>query len=179
MKMLILIATFAVIAVIASACVPTTVPRAPTSGGETASLASGGAREGGPPASGAIAAAQAASGGAPAAATTATAPAFAASPRPIGYAALKASLDLPGTSVLLLDVRTKEEYASGHIPGAILAPYDALQGSFAEPEKKRHIVVYCRSGRRSAIAAETLARMGYSDVSDFGGIDNWKGPLER
>ncbi len=58
-------------------------------------------------------------------------------------------------------------------------PYDAIQAQFVEPDKDRPIVVYCRSGRRSAIAAETLTAMGFTDVSDFGGIDNWKGSLER
>lgn len=101
------------------------------------------------------------------------------SPRPIGYAALKAALEAPGSTVLLLDVRTMEEYAAGHLPGAVLAPYDAIRSSFSEPDRKRPIVVYCRSGRRSAVAAETLASMGYTDVSDFGAVDNWKGPLKR
>ena len=103
----------------------------------------------------------------------------AASPRPIDYATLKAALEASGSAVLLLDVRTKEEFDSGHIPGAALAPYDTLQAAFAEPDKNRPIVVYCRSGRRSAIAAETLARMGYTDISDFGGVDRWKGDLRR
>lgn len=101
------------------------------------------------------------------------------SPRPIDYAGLKSALDAPGSAILLLDVRTKEEFDAGHIPGAVLAPYDALQTTFAEPDKNRPIVVYCRSGRRSAIAAETLARMGYTDISDLGGIDRWKGDLQR
>jgi len=80
--------------------------------------------------------------------------------------------------VLLLDVRTAEEFAQGHISGAVLSPYDQLESSFAEPDKSRPIVVYCRSGRRSAIALATLRGMGYLNVSDFGGIGNWKGTLE-
>lgn len=102
-----------------------------------------------------------------------------ASPRPISYETLRASLEAPGSSILVLDVRTKEEYDSGHIPGASLFPYDALSASFKEPDKARPIVVYCRSGRRSAIAAETLVGMGYTDVSDLGGLDAWKGGLAR
>ena len=102
-----------------------------------------------------------------------------ASPRPIAYETLRAALEAPGSAVLVLDVRTREEYDSGHIPGAALFPYDALAASFAEPDKARPIVVYCRSGRRSAIAAETLAGMGYTDVSDLGGLDAWKGGLAR
>lgn len=99
--------------------------------------------------------------------------------RPIDYAALKAALEATGSAVILLDVRTAEEFKEGRIPSAVLAPYDALSASFAEPDKNRPIVVYCRSGRRSAIAAETLAGMGYTNLADFGSIDNWKGSLQR
>jgi len=113
-----------------------------------------------------------------AAATTATAVTI-KSPRPIGYSDLSALLAAPGSNALLLDVRTKEEYDSGHIAGSVLMPFDAIKVSFVEADRNRPIVVYCRSGRRSSIAAETLAEMGYTDVSDFGGIDNWKGSLER
>lgn len=102
-----------------------------------------------------------------------------AAPRPIAYEALRAALESPGSAVLVLDVRTREEYDSGRIPGAALFPYDALAASFAEPDKARPIVVYCRSGRRSAIAAETLSGLGYTDVSDLGGLDAWKGGLAR
>ncbi|MFA6504688.1 MAG: rhodanese-like domain-containing protein [Treponemataceae bacterium] len=96
---------------------------------------------------------------------------------------------LPGPpGALIVDVRTQEEFASGHIPSAALFPYDelsvkapnfaALVGE-AKGGKDRPIVVYCRSGRRSAIAAKTLRGLGYRNVTDFGGIDRWKGPLER
>lgn len=76
---------------------------------------------------------------------------------------------------ILLDVREQEEYEAGHIEGAILIPY----GSIAElaenalPDRDRTILVYCRSGRRSAIAAEELVKLGYTDVRDFGGIIDW------
>jgi len=107
------------------------------------------------------------------------APVMAATPGRIGYAELKALLEAPEAGILLLDVRTKEEFDSGRVPGAILMPYDAIATSFAEPDRSRRIVVYCRSGRRSAIAADILAGMGYANVSDFGGVDGWKGALER
>jgi phage shock protein E len=97
------------------------------------------------------------------------------SPPLIGYADLVKLLSSEPRSVLLLDVRTADEYRGGHIRGAVLAPYDALASTFSEPDKDRPIVVYCRSGRRSAIAKETLESMGYRDVSDFGGMGNWKG----
>jgi phage shock protein E len=89
-------------------------------------------------------------------------------------AALLANVD---AKALLLDVRTAEEYAAGHIPGAILFPYDELAAKFREGDKGRPIVVYCRSGRRSAIARETLLGMGYTNVSDFGAYTNWTGKL--
>ena len=98
-------------------------------------------------------------------------------PPKIGYAELSSLLASPHSSILLLDVRTLEEFEAGHIKGALLAPYDELASSFAEKDRDRPIVVYCRSGRRSAIAKATLEKMGYRNVSDFGGIENWKGSL--
>lgn len=82
---------------------------------------------------------------------------------------------------ILLDVRTPEEYQEGHIPGAVLLPYDkiAIQAAVVLPDKEKEIIVYCRSGRRSAIAAETLAKLGYMKVADFGGISRWQGQLEK
>lgn len=77
--------------------------------------------------------------------------------------------------VLLLDVRTQEEYDEAHIEGAVLVPYDALPDNLKNlPEDKDTvIIVYCRSGRRSAIAAQTLTDMGYTQVFDLGGIQSW------
>lgn len=76
---------------------------------------------------------------------------------------------------VLVDVREEDEYAGGHIEGALLIPYGEI-GERAEtelPDKEQTILVYCRSGRRSAIAAQTLAGLGYTDVRDFGGINSW------
>lgn len=81
--------------------------------------------------------------------------------------------------LLILDVRTLEEFRSGYIPGAKLAPYDELSATFREPDKTRPIVVYCRTGRRSGIAMDTLKAMGYLNLSDFGGVTNWRGQLSR
>lgn len=77
--------------------------------------------------------------------------------------------------VTLLDVREQEEYDEGHIDGAVLLPYDTITAdSEALPEDKAStVIVYCRSGRRSAIAAETLAGLGYTNVYDLGGIQSW------
>lgn len=76
---------------------------------------------------------------------------------------------------VLVDVREADEYADGHIEGALLIPYGEI-GERAEtelPDKQQTILVYCRSGRRSAIAAQTLTDLGYTDVRDFGGIIDW------
>ena len=82
---------------------------------------------------------------------------------------------------IILDVRTPEEYAEGHIPGAINVPNEAI-GSAEIPElpdKSQHILVYCRSGRRSKEAAEKLVKLGYTNVSEFGGIIDWKGEIAK
>ena len=76
---------------------------------------------------------------------------------------------------VLLDVRTEEEYAEEHINGALFIPdYDLAARAPAElPDKSVLILIYCRSGRRSASSAHLLASMGYTRVVDFGGIINW------
>lgn len=76
---------------------------------------------------------------------------------------------------VLLDVRTAEEYAEGHIAGATLLPVDDVEAGAAEvlPDKNKVIYVYCRSGRRSAIAAAALADLGYVNVYDMGGLNDW------
>lgn len=76
---------------------------------------------------------------------------------------------------VLIDVREADEYDDGHIEDALLIPYGEI-GERAEtelPDKEQTILVYCRSGRRSAIAAQTLTDLGYTDVRDFGGIIDW------
>ena len=84
-------------------------------------------------------------------------------------------------SFVLLDVRTQEEFDAGHIASAILLPYDeiALKAATVLPDKEKEIVLYCRSGRRSAIAKKALVELGYKDVEDFGGINRWKGELVK
>lgn len=76
---------------------------------------------------------------------------------------------------ILLDARTQSEYKEGHIKGAILMPETEI-GARAEkelPDKNQTILIYCRSGRRSKIAADILVGKGYSKVYDFGGIIDW------
>jgi rhodanese-related sulfurtransferase len=108
-----------------------------------------------------------------------TSPAAARLPAGLSYEELALLLEDQTANVLLLDVRTQAEFDQGHLPGAVLSPYDALEAAFGEPDKSRPIVVYCRSGNRSSIAARTLARMGYTNVSDFGAIGRWRGSLSR
>ena len=76
---------------------------------------------------------------------------------------------------VVLDVRTEEEFAQGHIPGAILIPDYAIRekAETALPDKDALILVYCRSGRRSKNAAQILAELGYSNIREFGGIMSW------
>ena len=76
---------------------------------------------------------------------------------------------------MVLDVRTPEEYAAGHIQGAKLIPVQELSEHLAELPKDRQIYVYCHSGRRSAKAAAMLAKHGFSRVENMvGGIEAWK-----
>jgi rhodanese-related sulfurtransferase len=77
---------------------------------------------------------------------------------------------------IILDVRTEEEFAEGHINGAILIPdYEISEKADSIlKDKDQLILVYCRSGRRSKLAAEELANLGYTNVKEFGGIIDWK-----
>lgn len=76
----------------------------------------------------------------------------------------------------ILDVRTPEEYAAGHIPNSTLIPYTDVSSRAAElpADKSTPIFVYCRSGNRSAIASETLVELGYTNVVNMdGGFPDW------
>jgi rhodanese-related sulfurtransferase len=79
------------------------------------------------------------------------------------------------TDYILLDVRMEEEFQAGHIEGSILLPdYEVEEKAESVlTDKSTPILVYCRSGRRSAIAAQTLSSLGYTTVYDFGGILDW------
>jgi len=81
---------------------------------------------------------------------------------------------------IILDVREKDEYDAGHIPGAILIPYTQIEEKAEEvlTDKDQLILVYCRSGRRSKIAAEALAELGYTNIKEFGGIIDWPYEIE-
>jgi rhodanese-related sulfurtransferase len=86
-------------------------------------------------------------------------------------------------TIFVLDVRTPDEYAAGHIPGALNVPHDALAARLDEIPKDRDVVLYCRTGRRAALAAEVLAAHGYSRVVELeGDMVAWEAqerPIER
>ncbi len=77
--------------------------------------------------------------------------------------------------IIILDVRTEDEFNSGHIPGAVLIPDTEISDKAEEllTDKVVTLLVYCRSGRRSASAAQTLKDLGYQRIYDFGGIIDW------
>ena len=77
---------------------------------------------------------------------------------------------------IIIDARTQEEFADGHIEGAIMIPeYEIANRAEQQlPDKDALILVYCRSGRRSKIASEELVKLGYTNVKEFGGIIDWK-----
>ena len=81
---------------------------------------------------------------------------------------------------IILDVRTQEEYDEGHIPDAILIPYTQIAEKAEDvlADKDQLILVYCRSGRRSKLAAEALVELGYTNIKEFGGIIDWPYEVE-
>ena len=93
----------------------------------------------------------------------------------ISGAEAKALMDSE-SGYIIIDARTQEEYDGGHIPGAILIPeYEVADRAEKELlNKDQLILVYCRSGRRSKIAAEELVKLGYTNVKEFGGIIDWE-----
>ena len=81
---------------------------------------------------------------------------------------------------IILDVRTQEEYDEGHIPGAIVISHEEIAEKAEKvlTDKNQMILVYCRSGRRSKIAAEALLELGYTNIKEFGGIIDWPYEVE-
>lgn len=92
---------------------------------------------------------------------------------------MKKAMELMETekNYIILDVRTQEEYAQKHIPGAICVPNETITTNEIPelPQKDQLILVYCRSGNRSKQAAEKLAKLGYTNIMEFGGIIDWPG----
>ena len=83
------------------------------------------------------------------------------------------------TDHLILDVRTAEEYRSGHIPDAVNIPNETIGSSAIPnlPNKEQPLFVYCRSGNRSKQAASKLVKLGYTNVFEIGGISAWPGKI--
>ena len=124
--------------------------------------------------------------GEPARATTTAATAPAAQPArmtPMTQQQLLEHLRSHPDHVFVLDVRTPQEFAEGHVPGAVNVPYDQVASRLAEVPKDKDIVLYCRSGRRAGLAADVLAAQGYTRLSHLeGDMPAWieKGhPVEK
>lgn len=85
------------------------------------------------------------------------------------------------TDYIILDVRRPDEFAAGHIPGAVNLANETIGTDEIPtlPDKNQLILVYCRSGRRSKEASEKLAALGYTNIVEFGGILDWQGEVER
>ena len=81
---------------------------------------------------------------------------------------------------IILDVREQDEYDAGHIPGAIVISHEEIEEKAEDvlTDKDQLILVYCRSGRRSKLAAEALVELGYTNIKEFGGIIDWPYEVE-
>ena len=83
---------------------------------------------------------------------------------------------------IIVDVRREDEYKAGHIPGAVLLTMETITEETATkilPDKNQMILIYCRSGRRSKIAAKSLLDLEYTNLIEFGGILDYKGDVEK
>jgi rhodanese-related sulfurtransferase len=83
---------------------------------------------------------------------------------------------------IIVDVRRPEEYGSGHIPGAVILTMEKINEETAQavlPDKNQMILIYCRSGNRSKIAAQMLVELGYQNVYEIGGIFDYSGEIEK
>lgn len=82
---------------------------------------------------------------------------------------------------IILDVRRPDEFAAGHIPNAVNIPNESIDSNEITelPDKDKLILVYCRSGNRSKQASQKLVKLGYTNVLEFGGINDWEGEIEK
>jgi rhodanese-related sulfurtransferase len=107
----------------------------------------------------------------------AAAPATAPKPGVVDGATAKA---LVASGAKVVDVRTPQEFASGHVPGAINIPYEEVGKRTAEiGPSSTPVVLYCRSGRRSAIAADSLKKAGFQNLYDMQTVTSWPGALAK
>ena len=100
-------------------------------------------------------------------------------PEPVRITAEQAQDMIAEGGVIVLDVRTPDEFNSGHIENAVLLPLNELHEliGIVAPDLSQTLLVYCRSGSRSASAARELVDLGYTSVYDFGGIIDWPGEI--
>jgi phage shock protein E len=99
---------------------------------------------------------------------------------PPGFVDGATAQQLQQRGVTVLDVRTADEFQGGHVPGAINIPYDQVAARSAEVGPKgKPVLLYCRSGRRSGVAAAELVKQGFTAVYDFKTISDWPGPVEK
>ena len=83
-------------------------------------------------------------------------------------------------NIIILDVREENEYNQGHLKNSINIPFDELEDRFiaeVTDDKEKIIILYCRSGHRAMIGAETLASMGFKNLYTFGSIDDWNNEI--
>lgn len=82
---------------------------------------------------------------------------------------------------LIVDVRTEQEYQSGHIEGALHKPHDQIDAGISAllPDKSQYIIVYCGSGRRAGVAKEKLEALGYTNVENGGGYKDMQERFEK
>jgi phage shock protein E len=94
---------------------------------------------------------------------------------------LSAGLWAADSKPLIVDVRTEQEYQSGHIEGALHKPYDEIDAGISKllPDKSQHIIVYCARGVRAGKAKETLEAMGYTNVENGGGYKDMQERLGK
>ena len=87
---------------------------------------------------------------------------------------MEQSVKVDLNTVILLDVRSPEEYVSGYLQGALNIPHDRIEAEISAiaPDKTAQVILYCRSGRRANTALETLRAMGYTNVSNYGGLED-------
>jgi rhodanese-related sulfurtransferase len=96
----------------------------------------------------------------------------------MSYKSLKEKMESKD-KYLLLDVRSRSEYKSGHIPGSRCIPHDKIALSPPKVNKDSEIIVYCRTGSRAKHGKKTLEARGFTNVVNFGGISRWKEELSR
>lgn len=101
--------------------------------------------------------------------------AFAAAPEPVTPAEVARQLEDPRTAPVLLDVRSPQEFADGHVPGALNLPVGQVEARAAEVPKDRPVVVYCEVGGRARLAATQLRNRGYTNVREMtGSMTAWR-----